>query len=200
MLRRLSSVLIVLIVKGLLKTLKVKFFGDPIDQCGVVGFLHGEQLPLLLNRPKELPLVSPMSLSKDGDLQVEVMRHFKISAVRGSTSRGALSALRGLLRWLKEERGVVLIALDGPRGPYAHISPGALYLSKRLELPFWFCHVQCSRAIRLKTWDRFIIPLPFSSVEVHTYLCEPHEDILESLMSSCLRRGEEESSYLRSPP
>ena len=178
MIRALLAASIVLFVRALLKTLRVSYIGETIDQPGVVAFLHGEQLPLLLNRPTHFPLVSPISLSRDGDLQVAIMRRFKIAAIRGSSSRGALGALRGLLRWLKEERGVALIAVDGQRGPYGKISPGALFIANHLNLPLWCCYVKCSKAITLSSWDHFIIPLPFSKLEIHTYRCQPTEQHL----------------------
>ena len=91
MIRRLIALCLFLIVKALLSTLRVKREGDVIDRSGVVGFLHGEQLPLLLHRPQAHDLITPISLSKDGELQVMVMRWFGIRAVRGSTSRGGSS-------------------------------------------------------------------------------------------------------------
>ena len=183
MLNRLLSLCIISFIRLLLKTLRVTYIGDSINQTGVVAFLHGEQLPLLLNRPASLPLVSPISLSSDGELQVKIMRHFRVEAIRGSTSRGALSALRGLLRWLKQERGVALIAIDGPRGPYGHISPGAMYLARRLELPLWCCRVECTRAISLSTWDRFLIPLPFSSITIITHRCDPYQESVSNFLN-----------------
>ena len=183
MIRRLLALCLFLIVKALLSTLKIKREGDVIDRSGVVGFLHGEQLPLLLHRPQAHDLITPISLSKDGELQVMVMRWFGIRAVRGSTSRGGAHVLRSLMKWLKTEKGVALIALDGPRGPWGHISPGALYLAKRLHLPFWFCRVRCTRTIRLKSWDRFMIPYPFSTIYISTWECEPHTEVVESYLS-----------------
>ena len=64
------------VVKLLLMSLRVEKIGEEITETGIVAFLHGEQLPLLCHRPLSFPLVTAVSLSKDGDLQSHVMRHF----------------------------------------------------------------------------------------------------------------------------
>lgn len=177
---RLLGWMIARVARLWLWTLRYEAEGDSIDASGVVAFLHGEQLPLLLHRPLSFPLIAPISLSRDGDLQVIVMKYFQIEAARGSTSRGALSALRELRRWMRSRRGVALIAVDGPRGPYGSVSPGAPYLARALETPYWVCKVSCSRSLRLSSWDRFLIPLPFARVLVKTTLCEPSVESTQS--------------------
>jgi len=163
-----SALLIVMVVKLLLKSLRVRFEGDELKGGGVVTFLHGEQLPLLLHIP-DGPVVAPISLSSDGDLQTRVMSCFGVEVIRGSSSRGGLRVLRGLSRELSTRPELfALIAVDGPRGPYAVPQPGALYLSTRLNRPLWLCRVHCQQAWRLKSWDRFLIPKPFSKVLIHT--------------------------------
>ena len=168
--------LIVLIVKLWLKTLSYQADGVPFRHGpGVITFLHGEQLPLLCHKPKEI-LVAPISLSRDGTLQTEVMRHFGVDAIRGSSSRGGVHALRGLSRALNKDHKL-LIAIDGPRGPYGELKPGAAYLANRHRVPLWFCHVRCTRAIQLKTWDRFMIPMPFAKITVTTHVFDKHLDV-----------------------
>ena len=174
------------VARAWLWTLRYESEGDPLDESGVIAFLHGEQLPLLLHRPRQFPLIAPISLSRDGDLQVVIMRRFGIDAARGSTSRGALSALRALTRWMKRQRGVALIAVDGPRGPHGSVSPGAPYLARRLGVPYWVCRVRCTHAIRLSSWDRFMIPYPFSRVRVTTTRCEPTVEMTQACLDECL--------------
>lgn len=192
------SLFIWCIVSLLLRTLRYRSYGDEIATSGVIAFLHGEQLPLLLHRPRQHPLIAPISLSKDGDLQTEVMSRFGLRVTRGSTSKGAIGVFRSLSRWLKSEpNGIALIAVDGPRGPRGLVSAGAPHLAQQLGLPYWVCRVYCPHAIRLKSWDRFVIPLPFSRVEVRTALCEPTVDatlLLLAQLSSHKLTGEAEQS------
>ena len=171
-----------MIVKLLLCSLRVKTIGDPFDQSGVIAFLHGEQLPLLIHRPQKSPLIAPISLSRDGDLQAKIMHRFGIKAARGSSSRGSVRVLKELLIWLKNTEGFVLIAIDGPRGPRGSVAPGALYLANKLGLPLWVCKVSCKYAIRLSSWDQFMIPLPFAKVTIETRICEPSHERVEELV------------------
>ena len=149
-----------------LKTLRYRPEGDEINTQGIILFLHGHQFALLLHRPTH-PLITPISLSKDGDLQVQIMARFGIDSVRGSQSRGAVGVLKGLLKSLKNGR-TALIALDGSKGPYGIPQPGGFFLANKTTLPLWFCYISSYRGIRLKTWDRFILPYPFSTVHIRT--------------------------------
>ena len=160
---------IVTVIKCLLRTLRVTREGEVLSGGGVVAFLHGEQLPLLLQLPTG-QRITPISRSSDGELQTYVMSRFQVEAVRGSSSRGGLRVLRELYRHMQVRPQLfTLIAVDGPRGPYGHVHPGAVHLSTRLERPLWLCRARCDRAWRLKTWDRFLIPKPFSNIHITTF-------------------------------
>lgn len=105
------------------------------------------------------------SASHDGSALAHAMRVFGIGAMRGSTSRRAVAALVGLRRTLQE--GVdVCITPDGPRGPRYHFQAGAVKLAQSAGVPIIPIHVEPSACWRLKSWDRFIIPVPFSHVRV----------------------------------
>ena len=105
------------------------------------------------------------SASHDGSALAHAMRVFGIGAVRGSSSRRAVAALVGLRRALQE--GVdVCITPDGPRGPRYQLQPGAVMLAQSAGAPIIPIHVLPSACWRLKSWDRFIIPVPFSHVRV----------------------------------
>jgi lysophospholipid acyltransferase (LPLAT)-like uncharacterized protein len=109
--------------------------------------------------------VALTSASKDGDMVARAMAVFGLGAVRGSSSRRAVAALVGLKRALTEGLDVCLTP-DGPRGPRYKIQPGFLKLAEATGAPIVPIHVRFHSAWRLKTWDRFVIPKPFSRVEV----------------------------------
>ncbi|MGC6417752.1 MAG: lysophospholipid acyltransferase family protein [Bradymonadia bacterium] len=159
------ALLISLIARLILVTLRIRRIGPPFDGPGVIAFWHGQQLPLLRIRP-ERDCVAPVSLSSDGDLQVKVLERFGIASIRGSSSRRSVGLTRGLLRALKR-RKTVLIAVDGPRGPRCRVKDGAAFLARLSGTPVWCVSVHVARAIRLRTaWDHFIVPLPFSLVTI----------------------------------
>ncbi len=107
-------------------------------------------------------LTSP---SRDGAYLDEVVRHFGLRAVRGSTSRRGMRAMLELLDALKG--GAHLgITPDGPRGPRYVCGPGAIYLAQRSGRPIAPLHIQFANAWRLNSWDGFFIPKPFSAVTI----------------------------------
>lgn len=109
--------------------------------------------------------VTLTSASHDGDMVARAMAVFGLGAVRGSSSRRGVAALIGLKRALQEGIDVCLTP-DGPRGPRYRIQPGVIKLAEATGAPIIPVHVRFSSAWRLKTWDRFVIPKPFSRVDV----------------------------------
>ena len=107
-------------------------------------------------------LTSP---SKDGAIIATVMERFGMGHVRGSSSRRGATAMRELAACLKSGRDIG-ITPDGPRGPCYKLGPGAVVLAQQTGAPVVPIHVEYSRFIRIKSWDRFMIPLPFSRVNV----------------------------------
>lgn len=107
--------------------------------------------------------VALTSASHDGAMVARAMAVFGLGAVRGSSSRRGVAALVGLKRALTEGLDVCLTP-DGPRGPRYQLQPGAIKLAQSSGAPLVPIHVRFSNAWRLKTWDRFVIPKPFSRV------------------------------------
>ena len=118
-----------LVLRTLYLSLRVKVSGSVPPGGALICFWHGEQLCLYGGLPSG-KVVAPVSLSKDGELQVGVLRSFGVATVRGSSSSGGLSVLRGLMRSVRDQCRV-LFALDGPRGPYREPKLGAFYLSNK---------------------------------------------------------------------
>lgn len=109
--------------------------------------------------------VTLTSASKDGAMVAAAMNVFDMGAIRGSSSRRGVAALIGLKRALAEGFDICLTP-DGPKGPRYKVQPGFLKLAESSGAPIVPVHLKFSNAWRLKTWDRFVIPKPFSRVEV----------------------------------
>ncbi len=107
-------------------------------------------------------LTSP---SRDGELLARCMDGFGMGSVRGSSSRRGSQALRELVKLMEKGRDIA-ITPDGPRGPCYHFGPGAIFLAQVTGAPLVPMRADFSRCVRLKTWDGFIIPLPFSTVSI----------------------------------
>ncbi len=103
------------------------------------------------------------SNSYDGEYMGRIIRKFGFVAVKGSSSRNAVRALLGLRRAL-QEGWTVAFSLDGPRGPRYKVKPGPVALARSSGVPLTMFHMAVDRAWVLNTWDRLIIPKPFSRV------------------------------------
>ena len=110
-------------------------------------------------------LAALVSASKDGAFLAGILEWFRIQPVRGSSSRRGAQALLELTTWA--ERGHDLaITPDGPRGPCYQIQDGITSLAQLTGLPIVPVSLNLNWKIRLKSWDRFQIPLPFARCEV----------------------------------
>ena len=110
-------------------------------------------------------LAAMVSASRDGGFLSGVLECFGVQPVRGSTSRRGPQALRELTTWAK--RGYDLaITPDGPRGPCYVVQDGIIALAQLTEMPIVPVSYHLGWKVRLKSWDRFQIPLPFSRCEI----------------------------------
>jgi lysophospholipid acyltransferase (LPLAT)-like uncharacterized protein len=141
-------------------------FRDPAIIC----FWHNRILGITLAFDRTYPkhrggvtvLTSP---SKDGEILAGLVGAFRMGAVRGSSSRRGSQALLELVRLVKGGRDIA-ITPDGPRGPRYELGPGAVHLAQSTGAPILPVHAKFSRCVRMKTWDGFVVPLPFSTVSV----------------------------------
>jgi lysophospholipid acyltransferase (LPLAT)-like uncharacterized protein len=99
--------------------------------------------------------------SFDGEWTGRIIRKFGFVKVRGSSSRGAVRALLGMRREL-EQGWAVAFTIDGPRGPRFVAKPGAALLARATGAPMVAFHIAVEKAWILNTWDRSMIPKPFS--------------------------------------
>ena len=105
------------------------------------------------------------STSRDGELIAQFLLRFDVGPVRGSATRRGMGALRELLGWLKRGHDIC-ITPDGSRGPIYELKPGVVTLAQLSGAPLLPIAINYSRAWRLNSWDRFLIPKPFSRVNV----------------------------------
>jgi len=111
-------------------------------------------------------VVTMASQSKDGDVIASFLFFWGFTAVRGSSSRGGGEALvemtgvlRGTTRW-------AALTPDGPRGPARKSKPGLFRLAEELDAPVLPVGTSCRSPKFLNSWDRYLLPLPFSRAVV----------------------------------
>lgn len=110
-------------------------------------------------------LAALISASKDGALLAAVLRDFGVQPVRGSSSRRGAQALLELASWA--QRGYDLaVTPDGPRGPRYVVQDGVMALAQVTGLPIVPYSCRLRWKFRVKSWDGFQIPHPFSPCEM----------------------------------
>ena len=130
----------------------------------IASFWHSCMIPATyIFRDMGIRVMS--SNSYDGEYMGRIIHKFGFLAVKGSSSRNAVRALLGLRRAL-EEGWTVAFTLDGPRGPRHKVKPGPVALARSSGLALTMFHAAVDRAWVLNTWDRLMIPMPFSRVLV----------------------------------
>lgn len=140
-------------------------FSHPV----LVGIWHNRILILPLcfewicrNHRKVTVLTSP---SRDGVLLSALVENFGMHSVLGSSSRKGVVALRQLQAAIKAGSDVA-ITPDGPRGPVYQFNPGLMYLAAKTGLPIMTIQVEYESYWALRSWDKFRIPKPFSTVHI----------------------------------
>jgi hypothetical protein len=148
------------------------------DRAGVVGTPPNERYigALWHNRLLLLPFVvrrflpqrqgaALISTSRDGALLADLVERFGFEVVRGSSSRKGATAIRQLAEVIASGRDVV-ITPDGPRGPAYELGQGIIFLAQQSGAAVVPINFEFSSCWRLRSWDRFILPKPFSKVRV----------------------------------
>jgi lysophospholipid acyltransferase (LPLAT)-like uncharacterized protein len=161
------SVLLVLLIRAIYATMRITVVGMDILPGfaargeGYVGaFWHGRILMIPFLYPgKALHIL--VGQHRDAEIIANILTRFGFSLVRGSSTRGGREALRVMLKLLASDQDLG-IAADGPKGPAEELKPGAAQLGRlsgKAVIPITFA---ASKAIRFRSWDRFMLPLPFS--------------------------------------
>jgi lysophospholipid acyltransferase (LPLAT)-like uncharacterized protein len=131
----------------------------------VAALFHEDQLPLVALH-RGLGIAGMASMSADGELLAAVVGRLGYPTVRGSSSRGGVSAGLGALRELLRGGASIAVAVDGPRGPRRQVQPGVVALSAMSTRPIVLFAVRARPAWRARSWDRFLLPLPFARVQL----------------------------------
>ena len=132
-------------------------------------FWHGELLMLPFayrDYRKSKNIDTIVSQHHDGELATRLLRILGADTIRGSSTRGGLKALKDAFRALNAKRDVG-ITPDGPKGPIHSIADGAVVIAQKKNVPIVAMNCRASRAWRLKSWDKFSIPKPFSTLDYY---------------------------------
>ncbi len=122
--------------------------------------------PLLFPENLRKMTCAVISASRDGQYIADLAGQMGVRSIRGSSKKKGYSALHGVLEAI-EAKDFVCFTPDGPRGPRYRMSQGPVYAAGKLGVPVIPLAINYSSFWELKSWDRFQIPKPFSTVTVH---------------------------------
>jgi lysophospholipid acyltransferase (LPLAT)-like uncharacterized protein len=162
------------LIRGLRATVRLHHHGDAAvrgwearDERFILAFWHRHLLLMpYAYRGRRISVM--ISRSRDGERIARTVARFGIDAARGSSGppeKGGMAGMRDLLR--KGKLGYDLaFTPDGPRGPLGVVQPGVILAAAASGFPVQPVAIAASRARRLRSWDRFLVPLPFAAVHL----------------------------------
>jgi lysophospholipid acyltransferase (LPLAT)-like uncharacterized protein len=117
----------------------------------------------LEHRPRNRELYLGVSGSRDGGLATGILARLGVKCIRGSASKGGTKALRQLVK-TSRAGGDLAFVPDGPRGPVYVVKKGVIGAAKMTGAPILPITFDAKHKIRINSWDRLILPLPFTRV------------------------------------
>jgi lysophospholipid acyltransferase (LPLAT)-like uncharacterized protein len=138
--------------------------------AAIISYWHQMQIfcaRYLLGRARRGLKVSFLtSPSVSGEVPAAIIRRWGAGVLRGSSKRSAGQALRDMYEVLVGQGTSLVITPDGPTGPLHEFKPGTIMLARMARVPIILIAYAAKPCIRWKSWDRFIVPLPFSKVAI----------------------------------
>jgi len=133
----------------------------------IVAVWHQRFLPALVyvTKFKDLEPIVMISRSQDGELAARLAKRFGLVPVRGSSTRGGSTALAAVLKAMKQSQ-VAIHIVDGPKGPKGIVKPGLISMAQMSCAVILPVSVSTDKAWVLRSWDRFMVPKPFSEVTI----------------------------------
>lgn len=151
------------------KHLRLPEFAQKKERPVIYAHWHGDEL-FLIGAHIGSGLAAMTSRSQDGEMLTYILKWFGFRLVRGSSTRGGVGGLKGLIDVVLKERRAASVAVDGPRGPIYKVKPGIIKLAQETGCPIIGGGAAVEhRYIFKKAWNRCYLPLPFSrGVVVYT--------------------------------
>ncbi|MBU4261648.1 MAG: lysophospholipid acyltransferase family protein [Proteobacteria bacterium] len=128
----------------------------------IVSFWHYGVI-YIVYQARKIPYVAMVSASKDGEYVSRILQSKGFATVRGSRNKGAIGALKGLMKEMDQGKTAVLVA-DGSQGPARKAQAGTILLASKTGAPILPVGWAADRYKSFRSWDRTAIPLPFSRV------------------------------------
>jgi len=141
----------------------------------MVSFWHGKIMlsPYIYKRlRKDVKIGVIISDHFDGAIIAGAMKYFGFDTIRGSSTKGGIKALKESFK-LVDSGYDIAITPDGPKGPFQSVADGIVSISKKKKMKIVAFNYKATSFWQLNSWDKFMIPKPFSTVDF--YASEPFD-------------------------
>lgn len=174
---RLAVAVAVMLLELLWRTCRIRIVGEAhlqrmIDEHGAVVPVCWHQHLLLgarymvAKRIKGMNIGFLISPSIDGEAPSMLARAYGAQVIRGSGTYTGAQAVRALYKQIKVERLSPVITPDGPKGPRFEFKGGAVTVAQLCGVPIVPFAYAASHAKIFRTWDKFILPFPFTRIVI----------------------------------
>lgn len=151
---------------------------------------HRDELSIV-NLVGRYKIATMTSTSKDGQLIDFVIRARGGATSKGSSTRGAVGALKGLVRLVRQGYRASM-AVDGPKGPIYQVKPGVFELAKLCRARIVPVGAAANRRFVFeKSWNKARLPYPFAKVRVvfgESFAIGPNDDLKSAALAEQLKR------------
>lgn len=167
----------------------------------ILAHWHGDELPLAA-WIGHYRIATIASTSKDGEMMNTMIYLLGGVTTRGSSTRGAVNALKGLIRLVRDEKRNTSFAVDGPKGPIYQVKPGVFEVSRLMNCPIFAAGIACDRKwVFEKAWNKAFLPKPFARIYIQwagpvgpiTKEQDPRSEEIAKSLADALRNAQTEA-------
>jgi hypothetical protein len=164
-------------LKLLYASLRISVLPRPTELPGkgaIITFWHGKMITGWLLAQTLFPgkkIAAVVSMSEDGKTLADTLERLGFTLIRGSSSKGG-DAVKLAMQKALQNGDIVALTPDGPRGPANQFKFGTLRLASEKRFPLVFADIHHEKTWKLKSWDQFEIPKPFSKTTIQLHLID----------------------------
>lgn len=141
------------------------FKAEEKDKMGIASFWH-YSIVYILYHMRKYSATAMVSASRDGEYIARLAEKLGFDTVRGSKNNKGVEGLKAMLRAIRKGNSAAIVA-DGSQGPPRILQPGAILLASRTGAPIIPMAFAVSSYFTINSWDRTIIPKPFSRIDFY---------------------------------
>lgn len=113
-----------------------------------------------------LPIWAVSSTHRDSQMMAKILLRWNFKLIRGSSTRGWVGVLKQMITIFKNNNNIIAITNDGPKGPPLIAKSGSIKAAMKSGAHIIAVTGEAERYWSLPSWDKTIIPKPFSTIHI----------------------------------